>query len=69
MIMQLHEDLQISIEREICLSMASDVWYIGKSDNLKSFVIKYAILVIHIHNWIELKYQRWVSQNKKHDDI
>ena len=40
-----------------------------KLDNIGSSIIKCAILVIHIYNWIGSKHRRGISQKKKHDDI
>ena len=39
-----------------------------KSGDLKSSIIKHAILVIHVHNWIRPTNQKGVPQKEKHDD-
>ena len=40
-----------------------------ESNDIRSSIIKCAISIIHIHNWIGSIHQRNVSQKKKHDDI
>ena len=40
-----------------------------KSSDLKSSIIKHAILVIHVHNWIIPIDPRGISRKEKHDDI
>ena len=49
--------------------MESDVWQIGKLDDIKSSIIKCVILVNHVHNCIGPTNQKDVSQKKKYDDI
>ena len=40
-----------------------------KLDNIRSSIIKCAIPIIHIHNWIGFKHHTGISQKKNHDGI